>query len=80
MVKIANAKRLTEPLHTVFSADMFTVFENKLLSPEVGMRYRKEILEVGGTRDAMESLKAFLGREPRQEPFLASKGLSAAAV
>ena len=36
-----------------------------------------QVLEVGGSRDAMESLKAFLGREPVFEPFLKSKGLVA---
>ena len=43
---------------------------------EAGASYRKEILAPGGSRDALDSLKAFLGREPIQEPFLVSKGLS----
>ena len=42
---------------------------------EAGRKYRKEILEVGGSRDAAESLRAFLGREPVKEPFLRAKGL-----
>lgn len=41
----------------------------------VGRRYRKEILEKGGSRDEMESLKAFLGREPSSEPFYKELGL-----
>ncbi|KAG0139858.1 hypothetical protein CROQUDRAFT_54131 [Cronartium quercuum f. sp. fusiforme G11] len=54
-----------------FSADMFaTVFEDDPMSPISGQKYRKEILEPGGSRDEMESLKAFLGREPNNEAFM----------
>ena len=62
----------------VYSADMFeSVFEAKgIFSPEAGMAYRKEVLAPGGSRDAIDSLRCFLGREPTQEPFLRSKGLS----
>lgn len=62
----------------VFSADMFyTVFAPCLVDkPEApGLKYRKEILRVGGSRDGMESLIKFLGREPIPEPFLKSLGL-----
>lgn len=63
----------------VFSADMFyTVFEKELINgnPELpGLKYRKCILRVGGSRDGMDSLVEFLGREPIPEPFLKSLGL-----
>jgi Zn-dependent oligopeptidase len=62
----------------VFSADMFyTRFASHLDSkPSVpGLQYRKSILRVGGSRDGMDSLKEFLGREPIPEPFLKSLGL-----
>ena len=64
----------------VFSADMFVSrFEAEgIFNPATGASYRKEILEAGGSRDAAESLRAFLGRDPIQEPFLKSKGLSTA--
>lgn len=63
----------------VFSADMFyTIFAPTLLSdPSTpGLKYRKSILRVGGSRDGMDSLVEFLGREPIPEPFLKSLGLT----
>ena len=57
----------------VFSQDMFdTVFKKDPMNREAGAKYRKEILAVGGSRDEMSSLKAFLGREPTAESFLKS--------
>jgi len=63
----------------VFSADMFAQFKQSkdgVLSKEVGRRYRDSILAPGGTRDSMESIVEFLGREPKQEPFLVSIGVA----
>ena len=62
----------------VYSADMFEsrFLKEGILSPTVGMAYRTEILAPGGSRDALDSLKAFLGREPEQGPFLRAKGLN----
>ncbi|CAO3679345.1 unnamed protein product [Rhizopus stolonifer] len=55
----------------VFSSDMFfSKFEKDTLSPQTGFLYRKEILEKGSSRDGMDSLKAFLGREPSSEAFM----------
>ena len=54
----------------VYAQDMFTQFPtDNLVSPEVGGRYRKEILEPGNMKDALELLKSFLGREPNSEAF-----------
>ncbi|MBS1984319.1 MAG: Zn-dependent oligopeptidase [Bdellovibrionales bacterium] len=54
----------------VFAADMFTRFaKDGLLNPQVGMSYRKSILEPGNMRDANELLKDFLGREPNKDAF-----------
>ena len=60
----------------VYGDDMFSVFrEAGVLDPEVGTRYRKEILASGGSRDAIDSLRAFLGREPSSKAFLQRLGL-----
>jgi len=40
-----------------------------------GGRYRQEILEVGGSRPAAESFKAFRGREPSIDALLRHGGL-----
>ncbi|KAJ1967580.1 metalloendopeptidase, partial [Dispira parvispora] len=61
----------------VFSADMFfSRFKKEgVMNPQTGKDYRFEILKPGGSRDAMVHLKAFLGREPKLDPFLKSLGL-----
>lgn len=62
----------------MFSFDMFeTRFKKEgLLNPSVGMDYRNCILKTGGSKDASEMLKDFLGREPNEEAFLRAKGLN----
>jgi thimet oligopeptidase len=61
----------------VYSADMFaSKFKGNLMNPAVGMEYRNKILKVGGSRDAMESLVDFLGRESTADAFIKAKGLS----
>ncbi len=47
----------------VYAQDMFTAFlQGGLENPEVGLRYRREILEPGGTVEPEELLARFLGR------------------
>ena len=67
----------------VLSADAYAAFEEaaqsasgSVLDQATGMRYRKEILEVGGSRPAMESFKAFRGREPNIDALLRHNGMA----
>jgi len=56
----------------VYSCDLFALFKKEgLLNKEIGMRYRKTILAPGGSRDSIDSLRLFLGREPNNQAFLA---------
>lgn len=60
----------------VFAMDMFTLFKNgKLLSSEVGYKYRTAILEKGNTKDADLLLQDFLGRKPNSKAFFEFLGL-----
>jgi len=60
----------------VYAQDMFSVFEaNGILNPDIGLKYRRIILEKGGTVDPYELVKEFLGREPNSEAFLRSMGI-----
>ena len=61
----------------VLSADAFARFEEEgLFNQEVGQAFLTEILEVGGSRPAIESFKAFRGREPSVDALLKHSGLS----
>ena len=62
----------------VLSADAFARFEEEgLFNPKVGQDFLEQILEVGGTRPAMESFRAFRGREPEIDALLRHSGLAA---
>ena len=60
----------------VFGLDMFSRFEEEgLTSPKVGLRYRREILEPGGSLEGDQLLRNFLGREPSNAAFLRHIGI-----
>ena len=66
----------------VLSADAYAAFEESadaqgLPNPETGRQYRMAILEAGGSRPAMESFKAFRGREPSLDALLRHQGMTA---
>ena len=65
----------------VLSADAYAAFEETigkdgLPNVETGRKYRQAILEAGGSRPAMESFKAFRGREPTLEALLRHQGMT----
>jgi oligopeptidase A len=65
----------------VLSADAYAAFEEtagKDGAPnvETGRKYRQAILEAGGSRPAMESFKAFRGREPSLDALLRHQGMA----
>ncbi len=65
----------------VLSADAWSAFEEtaqngSVLNVETGRRYRQAVLEAGGSRPAMESFKAFRGREPNIDALLRHQGMA----
>jgi oligopeptidase A len=61
----------------VLSADAYSAFEEAGLSDTAtGQRWREEVLEVGGSRPALDSFVAFRGREPRLDALLRHQGLA----
>jgi oligopeptidase A len=61
----------------VLSADAYGAFEETgIFDPATGRRFREQILEVGGSRSALESFRAFRGREPRLDALLRHQGLA----
>ena len=65
----------------VLSADAWAAFEETanessgVLNVQTGRRYREAVLESGGSRSAMESFKAFRGREPSIDALLRHQGM-----
>ena len=61
----------------VLSADAYSLFEeNGGLNPDIGHRFWSEILAQGGARPALESFKAFRGREPTIDALLRHNGMA----
>ncbi|EDV27240.1 uncharacterized protein TRIADDRAFT_22587 [Trichoplax adhaerens] len=61
----------------VYCMDMFyTRFKKNVMNATAGRDYREKILKPGGTKDAIDMLKEFLGRDPDETAFLTSKGLT----
>jgi oligopeptidase A len=65
----------------VLSADAYAAFEEaaqqsgSTLDVPTGRRFRAAILEAGGSRPAMDSFKAFRGREPELAALLRHQGM-----
>ncbi|MGE5471087.1 MAG: M3 family metallopeptidase [Bacteroidota bacterium] len=64
----------------VLSADAYAAFEEagSPFDAATGQRFLDEILSVGGSRPAIDSFKAFRGREPRVDALLRHSGMIAA--
>jgi oligopeptidase A len=66
----------------VLSADAYGAFEEvgatggNILSVETGRKFQREILGMGGSRPALESFKAFRGREPTIDALLRHSGMT----
>jgi oligopeptidase A len=64
----------------VLSSDAFGAFEEGgVLNPEIGARFRREVLACGGSRPAIESFVAFRGRKPQIDALLRHNGMTATA-
>ena len=67
----------------VLSADAYSAFEEASASgdqirlADTGLKFQREILAVGGSRPALESFKAFRGREPNIDALLRHNGMAA---
>jgi oligopeptidase A len=65
----------------VLSADAYAAFEEAVeagggeLTAETGKRFQREVLAVGGSRPALESFKAFRGREPSIDALMRHSGM-----
>ena len=54
----------------VYADDMFSIFDkNGLMDKTTGLKYRDIILANGSSRDELEMVVEFLGRQPNQEAF-----------
>ena len=61
----------------VLSSDAYGAFEEAgVFDPATGERFRRHILEVGGSRPALESFRAFRGRDPQIDALLRHQGLA----
>jgi oligopeptidase A len=61
----------------VLAADAFAAFEEAgIFNREIAQRFRREILEIGGSRDFMQAYIAFRGRKPDISALLRQSGIT----
>ena len=64
----------------VLAADAFSAFEESgIFNARTAARFRKEILEVGGSKDILEAFVAFRGRKPTLDALLRHSGIAETA-
>jgi len=62
----------------LLSADAFSLFEEKgVFDADTGRSFRENILEKGGSEDAMVLYVRFRGREPNTDALLRHSGIAA---
>lgn len=60
----------------VYAQDAFSEFEKRgIFNKELGMKWRREVLEKGSSVDEMQLIKNFLGRKPSDKAFLKELGV-----
>ena len=59
----------------LLSADAYSAFEETMDVAAMGQKFWREVLAVGGSRDAMASFKAFRGRELKIDALLRHSGM-----
>jgi len=60
----------------VFCADLYSRFLSEgVLNTQVGLDYRRMILEPGASKNGMDMIESFLGRKPTEDSFIKSLGL-----
>ena len=55
----------------VIALDMLSMFGANVMNPEVGRRFRREVLSRGGEEPARVLVERFLGRPVRNDAFFA---------
>ena len=63
------------PENQAYFAENGHVYIPSLISAEELQPYRQAILEAGGSRPALDSFKAFRGREPSLDALLRHQGM-----
>lgn len=60
----------------VLAADAFSRFEEEgIFNPKTGMDYKEQILQMGGSLEAMDMFVNFRGRKPSVDPLLKQAGM-----
>ncbi|TVU36155.1 hypothetical protein EJB05_18072 [Eragrostis curvula] len=58
----------------VFASDLFvSKFKDDLLNQHAGMRFRNKVLAPGGSKDSLDIITDYLGREPSLQAFIQSR-------
>lgn len=56
----------------VYALDFYSIFEKAKNINDIGLRYRREVLGAGSSRDELATAKAFLGRKLSDKAFIKS--------